>query len=371
MSRLQAWKRWVIKIGSSILLDDAMTRLRQDWLDALADEVAAARGQGCDILLVSSGAVALGRQRIGRAKNTILEEKQAAAAIGQVRLMAAFEAAFARHDIPVAQALLTFDDTETRRRWLNARATLETLREWGAIPIINENDTVATAELRYGDNDRLAARVAQMVGADLLILLSDVDGLYDSDPRSHPDARHIGEIRALTPDIFAMAGGAAQEGVGSGGMATKLEAAKIAWRAGCATVIVRGSFLRPITRLTEGALASWFLPPQTPIRARLQWLQGSLKPHGRVQIDEGAVAALARGASLLPAGIIAVEGRFERGDAVEILDRHNKRLGKGVSAYSAEQARALQGLRSDSFEQVLGFRGRPALIHRDDMVLDD
>ena len=323
---------------------------------------------------MSSGAVALGRRALGlKAGKLRLEEKQAAAAAGQPKLMRAWDDALGKHDAPVAQALLTFYDTEQRRRWLNARATMETLLERGAVTIVNENDTVATEEIRYGDNDRLAARVAQMLGADVLVLLSDIDGLYDADPRSNPDAKHIAEVRKLTPEIVAMAGGAnASAGVGSGGMATKLDAARIAMTAGCSTLITLGTHTQhagPISAVATGAKGTWFVADVTPETARKQWLAGALRPTGSVRVDAGAARALRSGKSLLAAGVTAVAGRFERGDAVDVIDPDGALVARGVSAYSSEDTARLLGRKSDAFEAILGYRGRPALIHVDDMVL--
>jgi len=373
---LSSARRIVIKVGSSLLIDQVSGQPHTTRFTALAADTAALRAQGKSIVIVSSGAVALGRRALGLKSGKLrLEEKQAAAAAGQPRLMRAWEDALARHAIPVAQALLTFDDTETRRRWLNARSTLETLLERGAVPVVNENDTVATEEIRYGDNDRLAARVAQMLGADVLVLLSDIDGLYDADPRSNPTAKHIPEVRRLTPEHIAMAGGAnASAGVGSGGMATKLEAARIAMTAGCATAITLGdqtteAGLGPLSAIASGARATWFLPDITPETARRQWLAGALKPSGAITVDAGAARALAQGKSLLAVGVTAVSGRFERGDAVDVLDPESRPVARGVSAYSSEDASRLIGRNSSDFEVILGYRGRPAIIHVDDLVL--
>lgn len=368
---LRTARRIVVKIGSSLIVDPDTGTARAAWLASLAADIAASRIAGRQVLVVSSGAVALGRRALDLPKSPALEEKQAAAAIGQTLLMGAYGTAFAPFGILTAQCLLTLDDTELRRRWLNARATLETLLALGALPVINENDTVATAEIRYGDNDRLAARVAQMIGADLLVLLSDVDGLYTADPRKFPDARHVPEIRALSPDIEAMAGPPDHRGVGSGGMRTKITAARIAWGAGCATVILRGEAMNPLAGLEAGARASFFLPPETPHGARLQWLKGGLNPLGTLVVDDGAARALRAGASLLAVGIIAVEGLFARGDAVAVRDPSGTLIGKGISAWSAENCRAIMGRKSEEIEGVLGWRGRPAIIHRDDLALSE
>lgn len=374
-SPLASARRVVIKVGSSLLIDQETGLPHMARFAALAGDAAKLRGEGKAIVIVSSGAVALGRRALGmKAGKLRLEEKQAAAAAGQPRLMRAWDDALGKHGAPTAQALLTFHDTEQRRRWLNARATMETLLERGAIPIVNENDTVATEEIRYGDNDRLAARVAQMLGADVLVLLSDIDGLYEADPRSNPDAKHIAEVRKLTPDIVAMAGGAnASAGVGSGGMATKIDAARIAMTAGCSTLITLGTNTAgdggPIAALTGGSKGTWFLADVSPETARRQWLAGALRPTGSVRVDAGAARALKSGKSLLAAGVTSVAGRFERGDAVDVIDPDGVTVARGVSAYSSEDAARLIGKQSDAFETILGYRGRPALIHVDDLVL--
>ena len=365
-------RRIVIKVGSSLLIDQETGQPHATRFTALAADAARLRSEGKAIVIVSSGAVALGRRALGLKPGKLrLEEKQAAAAAGQPRLMRAWDDAFSQHAIPVAQALLTFYDTEQRRRWLNARSTLETLIERGAIPIVNENDTVATDEIRYGDNDRLAARVAQMLGADVLVLLSDIDGLYDADPRSNKAAKHIPEVRRITPEVTAMAGRAnATAGVGSGGMATKIDAARIAMTAGCATLIALGANDDgPISAVGKGARATWFLPDVSPETARRQWLAGALKPAGAARVDAGAARALKSGKSLLAAGVTAVSGRFERGDAIDVIDPEGATIARGVSAYSSEDAARLVGKKSDEFEAILGYRGRPALIHVDDLVL--
>jgi glutamate 5-kinase len=364
-------KRIVLKFGSSLLTDPISGQARQNWLSSVASDVAAIRNTGIEVIIVTSGAVALGRGALGLATGKLkLEEKQAAAAAGQVALMTAWASAFAPHSIAVAQALLTPDDTERRRRWLNARATLETLIVCNAIPVVNENDTVATDELRYGDNDRLAARVAQMVGADVLVLFSDIDGLYDSDPRTNPRASHIAQISTITPEIEAAAGGVnAQAGVGSGGMRTKIDAARIATAAGCAVVIKDGLLDFPLGRLIRGERATWFAPQADRETARRLWLGHSLNPAGAFVVDGGAAKALIGGASLLSVGVAAIEGSFERGDTVAIKDPEGKVLGHGMSAYSSADATRIKGRHSDEIEEVLGYAGRPALIHRDDLVL--
>ncbi len=373
VSPLAASKRIVIKVGSALLVDWETGAVDRAWLASLAKDVARLRAQGRQVLIVSSGSIALGRRRLGLPAKGGLElaEKQAAAAAGQSVLMRAWEEALEPHGVVAAQVLLTRDDTETRRRWLNARATVDTLLKLGAVPVVNENDTVATEEIRYGDNDRLAARVAQMIGADLLILLSDVDGLYTADPRRDPSAQHIPRVDAFTPDLDAMAGGAnATEGVGTGGMATKLAAARIAHGAGCATLITLGrrDSAGPLEAVDAGARATLFAAHATPAAAYKQWIAGSLAPQGVLVVDAGAAAALKAGKSLLPAGVMAVEGRFGKGDAVSVRGPAGHDLARGLTAYGSHDAHAIKGLRSDAIETALGYRGPPALIHRDDMV---
>jgi glutamate 5-kinase len=369
-SPLASAKRIVVKIGSALLVG-ADGEPARAWLSALADDVADARKAGKSVAIVSSGAIALGRRVLKlEGKKLSLEQKQAAAAAGQARLMGAYEEAFARHNVPVAQALLTPDDTERRRRWLNARATLETLLDLGAVPIINENDTVATLEIRYGDNDRLAARAAQMISADALILLSDIDGLYERDPRNDPNAAFVAEVATITPAIEAMAGGVnAQAGVGSGGMRTKIEAAKIATGAGCAVAITKGAELRPLSRLQSGAPATWFLARATPRAAYKNWIAGHLAPQGALVVDAGAVTALRAGRSLLPAGVTEVRGSFEKGDAVRILSPDGAELARGLVRYDAGEAQRIKGQRSDAMATTLGYAASPELVHADDLAL--
>jgi glutamate 5-kinase len=364
---LTSAKRIIVKIGSSLLVNGDTGMPARDWLWALADDVIAARNAGRSVVIVSSGAIALGR-RVLRLRGALkLEQKQAAAAAGQARLMGAYEDAFSRHGAPVAQALLTPDDTERRRRWLNARKTLKTLLELGAVPIVNENDTVATAEIRYGDNDRLAARAAQMISADVLILLSDVDGLYESDPRRDSDARFVPEVRDISPEIEAMAGEAGA--LGSGGMRTKIEAAKIATRAGCAVAIMKGLEPHPLARLGAGARATWFLPRATPAAAYKGWIAGTLAPQGELVIDAGAAAALRSGKSLLPAGVLEVRGGFEKGDAIRILDAEGRELGRGLARYDAADCARVRGMQSGAIAAVLGYDAGAALVHADDLAL--
>lgn len=369
-SPLDKAKRIVVKIGSALLVDAETGQPAKAWLAALADDVAVMRKAGQRVLIVSSGAIALGRRALGLSAAPRLSEKQAAAAAGQARLMGAYEEAFARHGVPVAQALLTPDDTERRRRWLNARATLETLLELGAAPIVNENDTVATAEIRYGDNDRLAARAAQMISADVLVLLSDIDGLYERDPRADPNAPFVPEVHEITPAIEAMAGGVnAQAGVGSGGMRTKIEAAKIATRAGCAVVITKGAALHPLAQLKAGARATWFLPSATPRQAYKSWIAGTLAPQGAFVVDSGAVQALRAGKSLLPSGLTEVRGGFEKGDAVRILGPDETEVARGLARYDAADAARIKGKNSAAIAEILGYDAGPVLVHADDLAL--
>jgi len=365
-SPLASARRIVIKIGSALLVG-ADGQPARSWLATLAEDVAAVRAAGARVAIVSSGAIALGRRVLDLPKSARLEEKQAAAAAGQARLMGAYEEAFARHGIPVAQALLTPDDTERRRRWLNARATLQTLLDLGAVPIVNENDTVATAEIRYGDNDRLAARTAQMISADALILFSDIDGLYEADPRKRPDAAFIPEVSTIDAAIEAMAGDAGA--LGSGGMRTKIEAAKIATGAGCAVAITKGGEAHPLRRLREGARATWFLPSATPRAAYKAWIAGHLAPQGAVLVDAGAADALKAGKSLLPAGVTAIEGKFEKGDAVRILGPDHSELARGLARYDAVDAERIKGLKSGAIAEALGYAAGAALVHADDLVL--
>jgi glutamate 5-kinase len=367
--RLDTARRLIVKIGSALLVDQATGTIHRTWLEALMEDLARCRSRGQEVLIVSSGAIAVGRRHLGLAGSALkLEEKQAAAATGQIRLAHAYQEALAKHGITVAQILLTPDDTEERRRHLNARATLNQLLALGAVPVINENDTVATTEIRFGDNDRLAARVAQMVSADTLVLLSDIDGLYSGDPRKDKTARLIPEVRELTAEIEAMAG-PALPGDSSGGMVTKLAAARIAMTAGCRMVIAMGKSLRPLAAIENGAAATWFIPSSEPLTARKRWIAGALNPVGLLTVDDGAAAALQRGKSLLPAGIVGVEGEFERGDAVVVRARRGTEAARGLTAYSSGDIRRIAGHKSGEIAAILGYRGRDEVIHRDDLVL--
>ena len=368
-SRLAAARRVVVKVGSALLVERSAGRVNRTWLESLAEDVAALRARGQEVVLVSSGAIALGRRQLGLAPGKLrLEESQAAAAVGQIRLAHAWKEVLEQHGFTVAQVLLTLGDTEERRRYLNARNTLTTLLRLGAIPVINENDTVATAEIRYGDNDRLGARVAQMVSADCVVLLSDVDGLYTADPTRDSGARFIPEVPRITPEIEAMAGGSASD-VGSGGMATKVMAAKIAVAAGCSLCIAAGREAHPLRRVEAGARCTWFLAEASPVAVRKQWIAGLLKPAGEVAVDEGAARALRGGKSLLPAGVVRVKGPFDRGDAVVVLDPAGREIARGLAAYSSADAERIRGRRSAELEPLLGYRGRDEMIHRDDLVL--
>ncbi|MCP5432336.1 MAG: glutamate 5-kinase [Alphaproteobacteria bacterium] len=367
-------RRVVVKIGSSLLVDRATNRLRADWLKALAEDVAALRAEGKEVVLVSSGAIALGRRRLAVPTGVLkLEESQAAAAVGQIQLAHAYQSVLEGFSLTVAQILLTLSDTEERRRYLNARATLRTLLGLGAVPVVNENDTVATNEIRFGDNDRLAARVAQMISADCLILFSDIDGLYTGDPNRDAGAAHVPLVAHLTPEIEAMAaaaGAKTAQAMGSGGMATKLLAARIAVGAGAHMLIADGRPEHPVRRLATGeARATVFLAEASPRTARKAWIAGSLSPLGSFAIDDGAVAALKRGMSLLPAGVKAVEGLFQRGDAVRVCDLEGREIARGLSAYGSEDAALIKGRKSGEIEDALGYRGRDEMIHRDDLVL--
>lgn len=368
MAALTSAKRIVVKIGSALLVDRTTGTLRADWLASLAQDVAWLKGQGTDVVLVSSGSIALGRGVLGLGLGTLaLEQSQAAAAVGQIRLARAYEEVLAPHGITTAQVLVTLEDSANRRRYLNSRATLETLLGFGAVPIVNENDTVATDEIRFGDNDRLAAQIAVTVGADQLILLSDVDGFYNANPSEDPTATRFEVIDRITPQIEAMAGDAGS-GLSKGGMKTKLMAAKTAVSAGCAMAITEGFVMRPLHALEAGANATWFTPQTDPQAARKGWI-AAMKPIGSVTLDAGAVAALGRGKSLLPAGITAVTGTFERGDAVALLGPDGAGIGSGLARYSAGEARLIKGHQSAEIEALLGYPGRAALIHRDDMAL--
>ena len=362
-------RRLVVKIGSSLLVDAEAAALRATWLGQVAADIAGLRAAGTEVIVVSSGAIALARHRLGLTRRTLrLEEKQAAAAVGQIELAQAWSGALSARGLVAAQLLLTPGDTEDRRRYLNARATLSTLLGLGCIPVINENDTVATAEIRFGDNDRLAARVAEMTQADQLVLLSDIDGLYTADPRRDPGARHIPLVPMLTAEIEAM-GGAPPPGYSSGGMRTKLLAAGIAVQAGCAMAIGLGAIPHPLQALRDGARCTWFLPLPEGRTARKSWIAGSLQPAGSLIVDAGAAQALAGGSSLLPAGVRGIEGVFDRGDLLLVLSERRLPLARGLSAYGSADAARIIGRRSDAIEAVLGWRGRDEMIHRDDLVL--
>ena len=362
-----AAKRLVVKIGSALLVD-RKTGLKQGWLSALALDVAEAKLRGTDVVLVSSGSIALGRKVLNLPSGPLtLEQSQAAAAVGQIRLARAYEEVLAPHGITTAQVLVTLEDTTDRRRYLNSRATMEMLLSLGVVPIVNENDTVATDEIRFGDNDRLAAQIAVTVGADQLILLSDVDGFYTANPKEDATATRFDVIDTITPRIEAMAGDAIS-GLSKGGMKTKLLAAKTAVAGGCAMAIMEGSSLRPLTALAKGANRTWFTAGADPQLARKRWIN-AMKPKGELTLDAGAVTALNAGKSLLPAGVTSVTGSFGRGEPVAILSPEGATLGKGLVRYTAAEARQIAGHRSGDIAAILGYPGRAALVHRDDMVV--
>ena len=366
--RLANARRVVIKIGSALFVDQQTGAMNRAWLEGVCADVAEMRRAGKDIVIVSSGAVALGRRELNISRRLQLEEKQAAAAAGQIVLAHAYQEILRGFGITAAQVLLTLDDSERRERYLNASRTLLTLLGYGAVPVINENDTVATQELRYGDNDRLSARVAQMVSAECLVLLSDVDGLYTADPRRDPAARHVEEVTEVTREVLDMAGGPGSSH-GSGGMRTKLEAARIAVGAGCRMCIASGHVSRPISALLQGGKATWFLPSATPGAARKQWIAGTLKPKGTLRVDAGAERALAGGRSLLPAGVTAVDGPFGRGDAVSVVAADGREIARGLTAYPVDEAAQIVGRRSGDIQEILGYSGGDEIIHRDDLVL--
>lgn len=367
-NHLETAQRVVVKIGSALLTDSETGKLNRTWLQAMVEDIARMRARGQDMLIVSSGAISLGRRALklpaGKLK---LEESQAAAAVGQIGLAHAFQEILSAYGFSCAQILLTLEDTEERRRYLNARSTINTLLKLGAVPVINENDTVATTEIRYGDNDRLAARVASMVSADCLVLLSDVDGLYTAPPHL-PGAKHIPEVAEITPEIEGMAGDAASI-YSRGGMKTKIAAARIATEGGARMAIANGRTLRPLQAVEEGARVTWFAAHSTPFAARKRWISGSLKSAGTITIDDGAVKALIQGRSLLPAGVHEVEGDFERGDAVTVRDLQGQEIARGLTAYDSRDARIIKGHSSREIEELLGYSGRAEMIHRDDLVL--
>ncbi|MFN3349662.1 glutamate 5-kinase [Pseudorhodoplanes sp.] len=366
---LPDFRRIVIKVGSSLLVDSAAGGLREDWLRALCEDIAWLHSGKRDILVVSSGAIALGRSVLKLPRGALaLEDSQAAAAVGQIALARIWAQMLGAHGITAGQILVTLGDTEERRRYLNARSTIDRLLQWKSVPVINENDTVATTEIRYGDNDRLAARVATMTSADLLVLLSDIDGLYDAPPGAGTAANLVPVVERITPQIEAMAGASGSE-LSRGGMVTKIEAGKIATNAGTHMIIASGKPLHPLRAIADGGRCTWFLTPANPVTARKKWIAGALEPKGTLHIDQGAVAALRRGASLLPAGVKRFDGSFQRGDAVTIRDLAGAEIGRGLVAYDAEDAARIVGRSSADIMQVMGFSGRTEMIHRDDLVL--
>ena len=368
-ARIAEAKRIVVKIGSVLLVDDNSGTLHNAWLNSLGKDVAALRDRGHEVILVSSGAIALGRRYLGLKTGELkLEEKQAAAAVGMVRLAQSYQETLNKFDLSVAQILLTLDDSENRRRYLNARSTIMTLLRVGVVPLINENDTIATDEIRFGDNDRLAARVASMVSADLLILLSNINGLYTADPAQHKAAKLVPTVTEITHEIEAMASNTVTSD-SSGGMPTKLAAAKQCLGAGCRMIICEGRGMFPLKSLENGGDCTWFIPSGNPQTARKRWISGSLQSLGSVIVDDGAVAALERGRSLLPAGILRIEGTFQRGDAITIMKRDGSEFGRGLIAYSSEDATQIIGHKTGEIEDLLGYRGRDEIIHRDDLVI--
>ncbi len=367
-ARLAKARRIVVKIGSALLVDAKTGTIKASWLASLIDDLADAKVRGAEVVVVSSGAIALGRRSLGLPRGKLkLEQSQAAAAVGQIALAQAWAEALRTRTIVAAQILVTLTDTEERRRYLNARATLSTLLAQGAVPVINENDTVATSEIRYGDNDRLAARVASMMAADCLILLSDIDGLYTAPP-GRKDAAFLAEVTEITPEIEAMAGKPVS-GIGSGGMITKIEAARIAVGAGCNMVIASGHEHHPLRRIIAGERCTWFIAPASALQSRKRWIAGTLQPTGHLVVDDGAVAALSKGKSLLPAGVKRIEGLFSRGDTVSIVTMTGREIARGLVTYDAADAARIAGMKSGEIEKTIGFRGRDELVHRDDMVL--
>jgi len=368
-ARIAEAKRIIVKIGSVLLVDDNSGTLHNAWLNSLGKDVAALRDRGHEVILVSSGAIALGRRYLGLKPGELkLEEKQAAAAVGMVRLAQSYQETLNKFDLSVAQILLTLDDSENRRRYLNARSTIMTLLRVGVVPLINENDTIATDEIRFGDNDRLAARVASMVSADLLILLSNINGLYTADPAQDKAAKLVPTVTEITHEIEAMASNTVTSG-SSGGMPTKLAAAKQCLGAGCRMIICEGRGMFPLKSLENGGDCTWFIPSGNPQTARKRWISGSLQSLGSIIVDDGAVAALERGGSLLPAGILRIEGTFQRGDAITIMKRDGSEFGRGLIAYSSEDATQIIGHKTGEIEDLLGYRGRDEIIHRDDLVI--
>jgi glutamate 5-kinase len=368
---LTSFRRIVVKVGSSLLVDQSAGALNAGWLAALAADTAALHKEKCDVLVVSSGAIALGRAVLKLPAGVLkLEDSQAAAAVGQIALARAWSEELGAHGIAASQILLTLGDTEERRRYLNARSTVDRLLQWRSVPVINENDTVATSEIRFGDNDRLAARVAAMMSADLLVLLSDVDGLYDKPPGlgGAAEPKLVPMVARITPEIEAMAGVSGSE-LSRGGMLTKIEAGKIATTAGAHMVIASGHVRHPLKAIADGAASTWFLTPANPVTARKKWIAGSLEPRGALMIDAGAVRALRMGKSLLPAGVIKIEGAFGRGDAVVVRGPDGHEVGRGLIAYDADDADKIKGRSSAHVLLILGYTGRTEMIHRDDLVL--
>ncbi|MBL0318492.1 MAG: glutamate 5-kinase [Alphaproteobacteria bacterium] len=368
---IESAERIVIKVGSAILVDSQKNGLRQEWLASLSEDIAQLVKRGKEVAVVTSGAVALGCEYKGMDRSKLkIEEKQAMASVGQALLIHHYRKSLLQFEMDASQILLTLDDSEDRRRYLNARNTMQTLLKMRIVPIINENDTVATDEMRFGDNDRLAARVAQMMGADLLVLLSDIDGLYTANPHKDPSAHFVSEVKTITQDIEQMAGGSISN-FGTGGMISKIAAAKIAVAGGCHMVILKGHDNHPLRRLEEGERHTHFFADRSPLKARKHWIRTSIKPHGTIIVDDGAARALLNGNSLLAVGVKGVKGDFDRGDVVTVVDGHGKEIARGLIAYSSQDAGRIMGKNSDDIESILGYIGRMELIHRDDLVLTE
>ncbi len=367
---IQKSKRIVIKIGSALLIDKKKGALKNKWLESLALDISDLIKLKKEVVVVSSGSIALGRKQLELNSNLTLDEKQAAAATGQISLAHAWKEVMQEHGLNVAQILLAPDDTETRRKHLNARATLTKLLELGVIPVINENDTVSTEEIKFGDNDRLAARVAQMCSADLLVLLSDIDGLYSSDPNKNKNSTLIGEITEISREIEAMAGPAHSK-ISSGGMITKIEAAKISMNAGCHMIICDGRLNNPLLKLQDShAVFSWFKAKDNPLNLRKQWISGALQIKGKITIDDGATKAIKKGYSILPAGIVSTEGNYEKGDLIKIVDQSKTFIGTGLTHFNNSEVELIKGSKSENIETILGYRGKDEVVHRDDLVLE-
>jgi len=367
--KIEEVNRIVIKIGSSLLFDEETNKLNFDWLMSLAEDVKYLKNLNKEVVIVSSGAIALGAKDLAiEMKEMKLDINQAISAVGQIHLMSSFKAAFEKNEFKVSQILLTLDDTEQRRRSINARRTIDTSLKLGIVPIVNENDTIATTEIRYGDNDRLAARVAQILSADCLVLLSNVNGLYSSDPEDGEEIKLITNVSDIDEKIEKMVGNSISD-YGKGGMKTKILAAKTALSAGCHLAITNGTINNPVQALFNGRPCTWFNPNKTPLAARKQWIVGTMKPVGSITVDAGAVEALKKGSSLLPAGMTNIQGNFERGDVIEVISDNNNKIAIGLAGYSAEDSKAIMGHKSDEIAKILSYSHREEMIHKDDLVL--